>query len=128
MSFTCKSIKTVAPWLVGMMIAGACLASVCVAADNGIDTGDNAPPIATIRPLQPFGSSTAVANVRSQNAFDLVGNLNAIDGNEITIGDRQLTLDSGVSVSGIARWTEVGVNLNKDGDVSAIEVVSDEPH
>lgn len=122
MAFTRKHIKRVSGWLIGLMIVGAFLAHASVAAD--FDGGGDA----TIRELQPFGLRSATETVRSQNVYDLVGNLNAIDGNQITIGNRQLTLDSGVSASGIAIWTEVGVNFNNAGQVSAIEIVSSEPH
>jgi hypothetical protein len=58
----------------------------------------------------------------------VVGTLNAIDGNQITIADRQMTLAPTASASGIVKWTEVGVKLNKAGEVVVIEIVSDEPH
>lgn len=124
MALTCKSIKTVAGCLVGILIAGGWLATAGWAADDGTATTNVA--IRQIRHVRE--SSVPDATIRPQEVFDVVGTLNAIDGNQITIADRQLTLASTVSASGIAKWTEVGVKLNKAGEVVVIEIVSDEPH
>ena len=129
MAFTCKSIKTVAGCLIGILIAGGWLATAGLAADKGIrmkktDTANVA--IRQIRHVRE--SSVPDATIRPQDVFDVVGTLNAIDGNQITIADRQLTLAPTVSASGIAKWAEVGVKLNPAGEVAVIEIVSDEPH
>ena len=124
MVFTCKSIKTVAGCLIGILIAGGCMATAGLAADTSTGTLN-----VTIRQIRPYGESSAPdATIRPQEVFDVVGTLNAIDGNQITIADRQLTLAPTASASGITKWTEVGVKLNKAGEVVVIEIVSDEPH
>ena len=124
MAFTCKSIKTVAHCLIGILIAGGLLAPMGLAADNSSDTTN-----VTIRQIRHVReSSVPDATIRPHDVFDVVGTLNAIDGNQITIADRQLTLTSTASTSGIAKWAEVGVKLNPAGEVAVIEIVSDEPH
>ena len=123
MAFTYKSIKIVAGCLIGILIAGGWLAPMGLAADNYSGTTN-----ATIRQIKPFEVSVPDTTIRPQDVFDVVGTLNAIDGNQITIADRQLTLTSTASTSGIAKWTEVGVKLNPAGEVAVIEIISDEPH
>jgi len=123
MAFTCKSIKTVAGCLIGILIAGALLAPMGLAADYRSGTTN-----VTIRQIAPFEVSVPDTTIRPHDVFDVVGTLNAIDGNQITIADRQLTLAPTVSASGIAKWAEVGVKLNPAGEVAVIEIVSDEPH
>jgi hypothetical protein len=81
-----------------------------------------------IHQIKPLELNVPDATIRPQDVFDVVGTLNAIDDNQITIGDRQLSLASRVSASGIAKWTEVGAKLNTAGEVVALEIVSDEPH
>jgi hypothetical protein len=128
MAFTCKSIKTVAGCLIGILIAGGWLATAGLAADKGIRMKKNGTANVAIRQIKPFESGAPDANIRPQDVFDMVGTLNAVDGDRITIADRQLTLAPSVSASGIAKWSEVGVKLNTAGEVTVIEIVSDEPH
>ena len=129
MAFTCKSINTVAGCLIGILIAGGWLATSGLAADKGIRMKRTGTPNVAIRQIRHVReSSVPDASIRPQDVFDVVGTLNAIDGNQITIADRQLTLASTVSASGIAKWAEVGVKLNPAGEVAVIEIVSDEPH
>ena len=129
MAFTCKRIKTVAGCLIGILIAGGWLATAGLAADTGIRTKTTGTENMAIRPIRHVReTSVPDANIRTQDVFDLVGTLNAIDGNQITIANRQLTLAPTVSASGIAKWAEVGVKLNPAGEVAVIEIVSDEPH
>ncbi|MEE4113806.1 MAG: hypothetical protein V2I40_13395 [Desulfobacteraceae bacterium] len=125
MAFTCKRIKTVAGCLIGILIAGGWLATAGLAADKG-NPKQNAVAIRQIRNVRE--SRVPDATIRPQDVFDVVGSLNAIDGNQITIADRRLTLAPDVSASGIAKWAQVGVKLNSAGEVAAIEIVSDEPH
>jgi len=125
MAFTCKSIKSVAGCLIGILIAGGWLATAGLAADTG-EIGTENMAIRQIRHVRE--TSDPDATIRSQDVFDVVGTLNAIDGNQITIADRHLTLAPTVSASGIAKWAEVGVKLNPAGEVAVIEIVSDEPH
>jgi hypothetical protein len=111
-----------------MVIAGGCLASSGLAAEYG-NQGQNAIVKAIIRQIPRYHSArTPDDNIRAQSVFDVVGSLNAIEDNQITIGNRQLTLGSTVSASGIAMWTEVGAKLNQAGEVVVLEIVSDEPH
>ena len=129
MAFTCKSIKTVAGCLIGILIAGGWLATAGLAADKGIRMQKTGTSIVAIRQIKPYGESSASnAKIRPQDVFDVVGTLNAIAGDRITIANRQLTLAPAVSAAGIAKWAEVGVKLNTAGEVVAIEIISDEPH
>jgi hypothetical protein len=125
MSFTADNkLKTAVRCLLGLMIAGSLLAPAAMAADAGVGTA-----IMLIRPIRSYGESGGSdTTIRPQDVFDVVGTLNAIEGNQITIGDRQMTLASNVSASGIVKWTEVGVKLNTAGEVAVIEIVSDELH
>jgi hypothetical protein len=107
-----------------MLIAGGLVSTAGLAADRRTGASN-----VTIRQIRTYGeSSVPDATIRPQNVFDLVGTLNAIDGNQITIADRRLTLAPTAKVSGITKWTEVGVKLNTAGEVARIEIVSDEPH
>ena len=128
MAFTCKSINTVAGCLIGILIAGGWLATAGLAADKGIRMKKTGTANVAIRQIKPFEIGVPDATIRPQDVFDVVGTLNAIDGNQITIADRRLTLAPTVSASGIAKWAEVGVKLNAAGEVAVIEIVSDEPH
>ncbi len=128
MAFTCKSIKSVARCLTGILIAGGWLATAGLAADTGIRMKKTGTANVAIRQIKPLELGASDATIRPRDVFDVVGTLNAIDGNQITIVNRQLTLAPTVSASGIAKWTEVGVKLNPAGEVAVIEIVSDEPH
>lgn len=124
-----KSIKTALNSILVILIAVGGLANVGLAADDGYRARQRLTGKAFIRQIRPYVESSAPDdNIRAQHVFDLVGTLNMIDGNQITIGNRQLTLASNVSASGIAIWTEVGAKLNQAGQVVALEIVSDEPH
>ena len=123
MSFTCKSIKMVAQCLIGMMIVAGWLASTCPADEHGAKMGK-----VTISQITPAGLNVSPSNIRAEDIFDVVGTLNATDGNQITIGDQQLILASNVSASGIPKWSEVGVSLNDAGEVAVLEIISSEPH
>lgn len=120
---TWKKIKMIAQCLIGMMIVGAWLASTCPAAEHTAKTAK-----VTIRQFTPAELNVSPSNIRAEDVFDVVGTLNAIDGNQITIGDKRLTLASNVSASGIPKWSEVGVTLNKAGEVTVLEIVSNQPH
>jgi hypothetical protein len=128
MALTHKSIKTVAGCLIGLLIAGGWMATSGLAADLGERKHNRRMADVTIRQIKPVRLDVPDATIRPQNVFDVVGTLNAIEGNQITIADRRLTLASTVSASGIAKWAEVGVKLNTAGEVAVIEVISDEPH
>jgi hypothetical protein len=124
-----KSIKIALNSILVIMIAVGGLANVGLAADDGYRAQYRATGKVTLRQIRPYVESSAPDdNIRAQHVFDLVGTLNMVDGNQVTIGNRQLTLASNVSASGIAIWTEVGAKLNQAGQVVALEIVSDEPH
>lgn len=124
-----KSIKIALNSILVIMIAVGGLANVGLAADDGYRTQHRSTGKITLRQIRPYVESSAPDdNIRAQHVFDLVGTLNMVDGNQVTIGNRQLTLASNVSASGIAIWTEVGAKLNQAGQVVALEIVSDEPH
>jgi hypothetical protein len=124
-----KSIKIALLSILVIMIAVGGLANVGLAADDGYRAQYRATGKVTLRQIRPYVESSAPDdNIRAQHVFDLVGTLNMVDGNQVTIGNRQLTLASNVSASGIAIWTEVGAKLNQAGQVVALEIVSDEPH
>lgn len=129
MAFTCKSINTVAGCLIGILIAGGCMATSGLASDKGYRMKKNGTANVAIRQIRHVReSSVPDTNIRPQDVFDVVGTLNAMDGNRITVADRKLTLAPNVSASGITKWAEVGVKLNTAGEVVVIEIVSDEPH
>jgi hypothetical protein len=82
-----------------------------------------------IRTITPMGeASFHPSNLNAQDYFDVVGVLNLIDGNRVTIGDRDLTLAPGVRTSRINQYNLVGANLNKAGEIIVFELVSDEPN
>jgi hypothetical protein len=129
MGFSYKSMKRALLGALGIMFAGGCLATAGQAADDGYQAQSRLIAKASIRQIRSYAEYGAPAdNVRAQHVFDVVGTLYAVDGNQITIGNRQLTLGSTVSASGIALWTEVGAKLNQTGEVVRLEIVSDEPH
>jgi len=82
--------------------------------------------IRTITPMTEL--STFNPNVNAADYFDVVGILNSIDGNQVTIGDRQLTLAPGVSTYGLSQYNLVGANLDSAGRVVALELVSKKPN
>jgi hypothetical protein len=83
----------------------------------------------TIRAITPITElSTFNSNINAADYFDIVGILNSLDGNQVTIGDRQLTLAPGVSTYGLSQYNLVGANLDSAGRVVALELVSEEPN
>ena len=111
------------------LITGGWLAADGLAADEGIRMNNADTATVAIRQIRHVReTSVPDATIRPQDVFDVVGTLNAIAGDRITIANRQLTLAPAVSAAGIAKWAEVGVKLNTAGEVVEIEIVSDEPH
>lgn len=83
----------------------------------------------TIRTITPMTEvSSHRADLNAADYFDIFGILNTIEGNRVTIGDRELTLAPGVGTSGMNQWNLVGANLNNAGEVVVLELVSDEPN
>lgn len=131
MASTCNHIKKAAQCLAVMMIAGVCLASGCLAAEFGNrikNKGSANANIMQINPPTPEGLEASIADVDPEDYFDVVGSLNGTDGSSVVIGDKQHTLASNVSASGIPQWSRVGIKLNNSGEVVEIEELTDEPH
>jgi len=81
-----------------------------------------------IHKIRPIGEMQSHgSNLRAWEYFDLVGILNSVNGNQVTIGDRQLTLAPGVGTSGMSQYNVVGANLNRAGEVVELELVSNDP-
>ena len=109
------------------LVAGAVMAilmgaSIGLAGESGKSTG----VIRNITPLTEMGSHRINAN--AADYFDLVGRLNGVEGNQVTIGDRQLTLAPGVGTHGMSQYNLVGAKLNGRGEVVALELISNEPN
>lgn len=112
-----KRIVVTAVLMAGLLMT----ASTSLAGDVGNTHG-----LRSITPMREMGSSQL--NVNAADYFDIVGILNSIEGNQVIIGDRQLTLAPGVGTSGMSQYNTVGANLNGAGQVTALELVSDEPN
>jgi hypothetical protein len=96
--------------------------STGLAAEPGRTSGE----IRTITPMRE--RSIHRSNLNAQDYFDVVGVLNQIDGNRVTIGDRELTIAPGVRTSRANQYNLVGANLNKAGEIVVFELVSDDPN
>jgi hypothetical protein len=90
------------------------------------ESGKSNSVIRNITPLSEMGSHRSNAN--AADYFDLVGRLNGVEGNQVTIGDRQLTLAPGVGTHGMSQYNLVGAKLNGRGEVVALELISNEPN
>ena len=106
----------------------AIISALLMAASTGAAAGPkhSGKAIRTITPMTEL--STYNVNVNAADYFDVVGVLNNIDGNQVTIGDRQLRLAPGVSTRGLSQFNLVGADLDSAGRVVALELVSDEPN
>jgi hypothetical protein len=103
-------------------IAGFCLAPVCLAGQAGRTT----PTIRTITPVTELDISHA--HIRAEDNFDIVGRLNLIESSQVIIGNRKLTIEPGLNMSGIGKYNLVGAILNNHGVVVALQKISDEPN
>jgi hypothetical protein len=102
--------------------AGLWLASPALAAEPG-------PGHAVVGGIAPLNEPDARRqDVSAGNPFDLIGTLNAIDGNTVTIGDRRLKMGPGARTSRVAPYQLVGARLNRVGEIVVLETISDEPH
>ncbi|BBO67494.1 hypothetical protein DSCA_14240 [Desulfosarcina alkanivorans] len=119
MAFKYNTLKTVTFCLIGVVVAGTWMVSGCLAADKGVS-------IRSITPILELNSPEA--NIRAQDYFDVVGTLNLVESDRIIIGDRVLSLSSGVKASGIQKWDHVGAKLNPAGEVVSLVKLTDEPH
>lgn len=121
--------KRIVRHLAVMVVAGLLAATVGSAAEKKVHLRFAPMKKVAIRNIQPVGEGSYTdGNVRPEQVFDVVGSLNAVDGNQIVIGDRSLTLASGVNAGGIAKWSQVGAKLDHAGQVARLEIISDEPH
>jgi hypothetical protein len=81
-----------------------------------------------IRSITPAESAASPVNVRAEDYFDIVGTLNLIESGRVVIGNTELRLAGRASTSGVSQYDQVGAQLNKKGEVTAIELISDLPH
>ena len=117
------NINRMGKWIVvtASLMAGLLTASTSLAGDAGGAQG-----LRSITPIRERGSHQR--NVNPADYFEIIGILNSIDGNQVLIGDRQLTLAPGVGTYGMSQYNTVGANLNNAGQVTALELISDEPN
>jgi hypothetical protein len=92
--------------------------SGCLAADK----------ISKIRSITPAESAASPIKFRAEDYFDIVGTLNRIEGSRVVIGNTELNLTGRANTSGVSQYDQVGAKLNKKGEVTAIELISDLPH
>ena len=109
------------------LVAGAVMAilmgaSIALAGQSGKSTSI----IRNITPLREISDHRT--NLNAVDYFDIVGRLNGVEGKQVTIGDRQLTLAPGVGTYRMRQYNLVGAKLNGRGEVVALELVSDEPN
>jgi len=105
--------------MVSILVIGLYQAPDCLAADKVLK-------IRSITPL--IEMSTLPEDTKAEDYFDIVGTLNLIEGNQVIIGNTTLELSGGVNTSDASLNDQVGVLLNKKGEVKAIAVVSDVPN
>jgi hypothetical protein len=110
-------------WIV---VTAALMTSLLTASTSLADDGDRTHGIRSITPIGERGSYQR--NVNAADYFDIIGILNSVDGNQVIIGDRQLTLAPGVSTRGMSQYNTVGANVNNAGQVTALELISNEPN
>lgn len=118
MNINNKSLSMAACCMALIMIIGVVPGSECLAADK----------ISKIRPITSTESAGRPANIRAEDYFDVVGNLNLIESSRVVIGNTELQLAGGARTSGVSLYDQVGARLNKKGEVTSIEVISDIPN
>ena len=120
----CKlNINRMGKWIV---VTAALMTSLLTASTSLADDGDRTHGIRSITPIGERGSYQR--NVNAADYFDIIGILNSVDGSQVIIGDRQLTLAPGVSTRGMSQYNTVGANVNNAGQVTALELISNEPN
>jgi hypothetical protein len=110
-------------WIV---VTASLMASLLTASTSLAGDAASAQGLRSITPIREGGSYQR--NVNAADYFEIIGVLNSIDGNQVIIGDRQLTLAPGVGTHGMSQYNTVGANLNNAGQVTALELISDEPN
>lgn len=123
MSSVISQIRKIGPLAVMAVITGILMAAP---AGMAADSRHSRNRLRTITPMTEMSSYNPDAN--AADYFDLIGILNSIDGNQVTIGDRQLTLAPGVGTTGMSQFNTVGANLNRAGEVVVLVLVADEPN
>ena len=118
MSIKRKAFMMVPRCMVLILVIGLWPGSGCLAADGFLK----------IRSITAAESAVRPVNVRPEDNFDIVGTLNRIESNRVVIGNSKLRLASGADSSGVSKYDQVGAKLNKKGEVTAIELISDIPH
>jgi hypothetical protein len=113
-----KAFILVPGCMILILVTGLWTGSACLAADK----------ILKIRSIPTAESAASPVNVRAEDNFDIVGTLNLIESSRVVIGNTELGLSGGVSTSGVSRYDQVGAQLNKKGEVTAIELISDLPN
>ena len=118
MSTKRKAFMMVPQCVVLLLVIGLWPGSGCLAADG----------LLKIRSIPSAESAASPLNVRAEDYFDIVGTLNLIESSRAVIGNTELRLASGADTSGVSKYDQVGGKLNKKGEVTAIELISDLPH
>ena len=67
-------------------------------------------------------------NMRAEDTFDVIGNLNLIESDRVIIGDRELPLASGAKIYRVDLSNLVGAKLNGAGEAVVVDLISDAPH
>ena len=118
MKINANAFVITARCMVLLLVIGLYPGAGCLAADQ----------VSKIRSIPYSQLRERPANVRAVDHFNIVGTLNLIDSGRVIIGDTEINLARGVDTSGVSQYDEVGAHLNQQGEVVAIELVSDTPH
>ena len=118
MSIKRKAFMMVPQSMVFILVIGLWPGSGCLAAEG----------LLKIRSISPAESAASPVNVRAEDYFDIVGTLNLMESRRVVIGNSELQLASGADISGVSKYDQVGAQLNKKGEVTAIVLISDIPH
>lgn len=113
-----KAFMMVPGCMILILVIGLWTGSSCLAAER----------MSKIRSITSAESAASPLNVKAEDYFDIIGTLNLIEGSRVVIGNTDLQLAGGASTSGISQYDQVGAQLNKKGEVTAIELISDLPH
>ena len=113
-----KAFMVVPGCMILILVIGLWPGSGCLAADK----------ISKIRSITSAESAAGPIKVRAEDYFDIVGTLNLIESSRVVIGNTDLRLAGGANTSGVSQYDQVGAQLNKKGEVTAIELISDLPH
>jgi hypothetical protein len=119
MPYQCNALKYSLRLLVWIAIIACWPTAGALAADAGH-------AIRQITPMREMVNHQL--DVRAVNHFDIVGTLNLIESDRMTIGDRELKIAPGVDTSRARQWNLVGAKLNQAGEILVLETISDEPN